>query len=192
MMLRHLLRGTLLLAVWASMAAAQGEPRNDARRDSLEARVRARMATMLRNQIGLNDEQIRRLQQTNRRFEGQRRELFDQERRVRGELRAALESGDSTQDARVAPLLDRTIQLQRQRLDLLEAEQKELATFLTPTQRARLFGLEEQMRRRMQEMRESRPNDGPRRGVPGAAPGARPGGPPGGPPGAGPRRPPPL
>lgn len=186
-MLRPLLSGALMLVVWASIGAAQGEPATDARRDSLEARVRARMATMLRNQIGLNDEQIRRLQQTNRRFEGQRRELFNAERRVRGELRAALESRDSTQDARVAPLLDRTIQLQRQRLDLLEAEQKELATFLTPTQRARLYGLEEQMRRRMQEMRDSRPGDGPRRGVPGA-PGVRPGGPPG----AGPRRPPPV
>jgi len=186
-MLRQVMRAGVLLAITVTMAGAQGEPRPDARRDSLEARVRARMTTMLREQIGLNDDQIRRLQQTNRRFEGQRRELFNEERRVRGELRAALESRDSVQDARVAPLLDRTIQLQRQRLDLLEAEQKELATFLTPTQRARLYGLEEQMRRRMQEMRDSRPGDGPRRGVPGA-PGVRPGGPPG----AGPRRPPPV
>lgn len=183
-MMRQLLLGTSLLALCASAAAAQAEPRADPRRDSLEARVRARMATMLRNEIGLNDEQIRRLQQTNRRFEGQRRELFNEERRVRGELRAALASGDSAQDARVAPLLDRTILLQRQRLDLVEAEQKELATFLSPTQRARLYGLEEQMRRRMQEMRESRPNVGPRRGVPGGRPG--------GPPNAGLRRPPPV
>lgn len=181
-----LLRSVMLLGLGATLASAQGEPTNDARRDSLEARVRARMATMLRNQVGLNDEQIRRLQQTNRRFEGQRRELFDQERRVRGELRSALESRDSSQDARVAPLLDRTIQLQRQRLDLLEAEQKELATFMTPTQRARLFGMEEQMRRRMQEMREARPANTPRRGPPGGPPGSAPGGAPGS------RRPPPV
>lgn len=175
MSMRAMLRSLLLLGFATTLVSAQGEPRNDARRDSLEARVRARMASMLREQVGLNDEQIRRLQQTNRRFEGQRRQLFDQERQVRGELRSALESRDSSQDARVAPLLDRTIQLQRQRLDLLEAEQKELATFLTPTQRARLYGMEEQMRRRMQEMREARPTNAPRRGPPGGPPGSAPG-----------------
>ena len=160
----------LLLGLSTSLATAQDAREGDARRDSLEARVRARMALMLRTQVGLDDEQIRRLQATNRRFEGQRRELFNQERRVRAELRSALAS-DSARDARIAPLLDRTIQLQRQRLDLLEAEQKELATFLTPTQRARLYGMEEQMRRRMQEMRDARPSEGNggRRGPPGAA-----------------------
>lgn len=159
----------LLLGLWVSLASAQDTRQRDAGRDSLEARVRARMAMMLRTQVGLDDEQIRRLQATSRRFEGQRRELFNRERRVRAELRAALES-DSARDARIAPLLDQTIQLQRQRLDLLEAEQKELATFLTPTQRARLYGMEEQMRRRMQEMRDARPSDGNagRRGQPGA------------------------
>lgn len=161
----------LLLGLWTTLATAQDTGQPDARRDSLEARVRARMTIMLRTQVGLDDEQIRRLQATNRRFEGQRRELFNRERRVRSDLRAALAS-DSARDARIAPLLDMTIQLQRRRLDLLEAEQKELATFLTPTQRARLYGMEEQMRRRMQEMRDARPSDGndngARRGQPGA------------------------
>jgi len=147
-------------------------PPSAAQRDSLEERVRARMAQMLRVQVGLSDDQIRRLQATNRRFEGQRRALFAQERQVRGELGRILESRDTTQDARLAVLLDQTIKLQRDRLDLLEAEQKELATFLTATQRARVFGIEEQIRRRMMEMRQE-PNAG-RPGVrrpPGATPG---------------------
>lgn len=172
-MMRRIVMVLVMLAAAGTAVAAQGNRQQDARRDSLEARVRARMAVMLRTQVGLNDDQITRLRAVNRRFEGQRRTLFEQERRVRSELRAAL-SADSAQDARIAPLLDRTIQLQRERLDLLEAEQKELATFMSPTQRARLYGMEEQMRRRMQEMRDSRPsNGGPdRRGTPG---GARPG-----------------
>lgn len=132
--------------------AAEGSPQ----RDSLEARVRARMAQMLRTQVGLNDEQIRRLQGVNRQFETQRRSLFEQERRTRIELRAAMEIGDSTQQERIGSLLDRTVALQRQRIDLIEAEQKELATFLTPLQRARLYGMEEQIRRRADEMREGR------------------------------------
>lgn len=184
MMLKQAMRASVLVLLLATGAAAQREP-DAGHRDSLEDRVRTRMAQVMRTQLGLNDEQVRRLQATNRRFEGQRRDLFEQERRVRIELRAAIEIGDSTQNARIGPLLDRTIQLQRERLDLLDAEQKELSNFLTPLQRARLYGFEEQMRRRVQEMREGggrSDNAGPTR---------RPmGGRPGGPPPSGTRRPP--
>lgn len=158
--IRRFIPAALALGLAVAPLQAQGARQQDPRRDSLEARVRERMAMMLRTQVGLNDEQIRRLQATNRRFEGQRRQMLEQERRVRMELRAAL-TADTASEARVAALLDQTIQLQRQRLDLLEAEQKELATFLTPSQRARLYGMEEQMRQRMNQMRDSRPNSNP-------------------------------
>jgi protein CpxP len=77
-----------------------------------------------------------------------------QEREVRMGLRQEIESGDTTRSAQVSALLDRMLVLQRQRLELVEAEQKELATFLTPVQRAKYFGMEEQIRRRVMEMRE--------------------------------------
>lgn len=166
MNVRLMLRALMPLMLLATTAVAQGraEP-TPAQRDSLEARVRTRMEQVLRTQLGLNDEQVRKLRETNQQFEGQRRQLFEQERRVRVELRAAIELGDSTQNARIGPLLDRTMQIQRERLTLQESEQRELATFLTPLQRAKLFGLEEQMRRRMQEMRENngRPGNEPQR-----------------------------
>jgi Spy/CpxP family protein refolding chaperone len=177
----------LVFGAVAMPAAAQDRPlppRDAAQRDTLENRLRQRMATMLRNQLGMNDEQIRRFQATNRRFEAQRVGLFNQEREVRGELRQLIEGGDTTQYQRIGTLLDRTIQLQRQRIDLQEAEQKELATFLNPSQRARLYGIEEQLRRRMDSLREGPPGGG-RMEPPPMRPGARPGG-------AGMRRPPPV
>ena len=167
-----LLSAALLVGA-ASVADAQGRPTRPAsqsERDSLEARVQQRMVQMLRTQLGLNAEQMRQLQAANRQFEGQRRALFEQERRVRIDLRLVMAQGDSADPARIAALLDRTLVLQRQRLDLVEAEQKELATFLTPMQRARLFGMEEQIRRRMMEMREQGPPS--RRPPDGATPGA--------------------
>lgn len=176
----------ILVGAVALPATAQDRPqspRDAAQRDSLEQRVRQRMAMMLRTQLGMNDEQIRRFQATNRRFEAQRVGLFNQEREVRGELRGLIEGGDTTQYQRIGTLLDRTIQLQRQRIDLQEAEQKELATFLNPVQRARLYGIEEQLRRRMESMREGPPGGG-RMDPPPMRPGGRPGG-------AGIRRPPP-
>ena len=157
-------------------------PRDAAQRDTLEARLRMRMTQMHRNQLGMNDEQIRRFQATNRRFEAQRVGLFNQEREVRGELRQLIESADTTQHQRIGTLLDRTIQLQRQRIDLQESEQKELATFLNPVQRARLYGIEEQLRRRMEGLRDGPPGGG-RMDPPPMRPGGRPGG-------AGIRRPP--
>lgn len=179
-LLRRWMIGCGLAALCAGPMAVPaqepGPPPPAGQRDSLEARVRARMTQMMRNQLGLNDEQVRRLQVANRRFEGQRRQLLERERQVRLELRAALAAGDSASQPRVGELLDRTLQLQRQRLELVEAEQKEFATFLTPVQRARLFGLQEQLQRRMTELREQGPPPGaPRRpGAPMPRAGRRP------------------
>lgn len=182
---RRVSMAVAVLIVGAASASAQDRPqppRDAGQREVLEQRVRERMAQMLRTQLGMNDEQIRRLQATNRRFEAQRVGLFNQEREVRGELRGLIESGDTTQYQRIGTLLDRTMQLQRQRIDLQEAEQKELATFMNPMQRARLYGIEEQLRRRMDALRDGPPGGGRMNPPP-----MRPGGPPGG---AGLRRPP--
>lgn len=177
----RLFRGLLALAVLAAAAPTLGaqDPAPATERDSLEARVRVRMGQMLKTQLGLSDEQVRRLQATNQRFAGPRRQLIGEERQVRGDLRRALERGGDT--TVVGGLLDRVLDLERRRLALAEEEQRELATFLTPVQRARLFGMEEQLRRRMMEMRQDRQDDGRR-------PSRRPDGPPP----VAPRRPPPA
>lgn len=124
----------------------------DPARDSLEERVRVRMESMLRTQLGLSDAQMERLRGTNARFEQRRRVLFQREREARASLRDLMRTRDTTRHAEAGELLDRVVAVQRQRAELAEEEQKELATFLTPIQRARYFGMEEQIRRRVQEM----------------------------------------
>lgn len=126
---------------------AQGVPR-----ESLEARVRSRMTQVVRTQLGLTDEQARRLAATNQRLDGRRRALVNQEREARASLRVQLDRGDSANAAQVSTLLDRMLQLQRSRLELMEEEQRDLATFLTPVQRARFLGLQEQVRQRLEGM----------------------------------------
>ena len=161
-------------------ARGQAAPPQGAFRDSLEERVRVRMGQVMRARLGLNDAQMRQLMATNRRFEMQKRELVQQERDVRSGLRDELASGDNTRDAQIAALLDRMVAVQRRRIDLIEAEQMELATFLSPTQRARFFGMEEQVRRRVEEMRDEGARNQQQRQTP----------PPRRPPAAGTRRPP--
>lgn len=185
MTMRNLFRALFVataLVAPATVATAQApSPPPSAERDSLERRVRVRMSQILKTQLGLSDDQMRKLQAANGRFEVRRRELFQQERNVRSELREAMRTGDTTDNATISSLLDRMIAVQRQRVDLMESEQRELATFLTPIQRARYFGMEEQIRRRVMEMR-----DGDRQGQPQRRPG-----PPGGPQRGDGKRPPP-
>jgi hypothetical protein len=129
----------------------------------LEARVRQELARVVRRQLALDNQQMRSLQQTDQKFEQQRRALMRDERDSRVSLRTALE--DSTADqAKIAQYLDRLIQIQRRRVDLLEAEQKELGGFLTPKQRAQYFALRERVMRRLAELQS--PPDGGRRGGP--------------------------
>ncbi len=187
-----------LLALGASgtVAGAQ-DPRRPpaAERDSLEARVRQRMGEVVRLQLGLNNDQMRKLGEANRRLDVQRRALLRRERDVRIDLRDEIQSGDTTRQAQVARLLDQLLGVQRERFEQLEAQQRELGTFLTPIQRARYFAIEEQIRGRMMEMREEgmRPPVGGGVGRPGGmtpggmTPGGRPGM--GGPPRGGARPP---
>ena len=123
-------------------------------RAALEQQVRARLGQMMKKQMGLTDAQMSKLQETNRKFDEKRRLLVDQERDVRMSLRDEMLNPDSSRSAQVSGLLDRVVRVQRQRVDLLEQEQKELSGFLTPLQRAKYYGAEEQMRRRMQNMRQ--------------------------------------
>lgn len=188
------LAGALLAGVAAPVLRAQETPPPPpADRDLLEQRVRQRMAQVIQRQVGLTDEQMRRLGVANRKFEQQQRDLFVRERQVRLGLRDELALADTSRQAQVSRLIDQMLQIQRQRVDLLEAEQRELATFMTPQQRARYFGMQEQIRRRVEEMRDQggRPGPGGEAGAPGGA--RRPGGvlgPPGGGVRGGVRRPP--
>ena len=137
----------------AGPAHAQG----GANRGRLEQQVRERIGRVVQQQLGLTDAEAQRLQQVNQRYEAQRRDLVRQEREARVGLRRELQRGDSADQARTDTLLGALLQLQRRRLELVQAEQRDLAQFLTPVQRARYLALQDQMRRRVEEMRQ-RPN----------------------------------
>jgi len=145
-------------------AGGQGQQR------ALEMQFRQRLAEVVRRRLNLNDNQMRQLGQTNDKFERERMRLLRDERRVRQALRQEVLAGDSADQTKVAGLIDEAFKIQRQRLDVTESEQKELAGFMTPTQRAQYFGIQDELRRRMEQMREQRQQ---RRGAAGLGP-ARP------------------
>ena len=161
----------LALAVVApSLSAQPNEPPGpNPRREMLEQRLRERTGDLVKRRLQLSDVQMKQLQASNQQFEQQRGSLLMREREIRRSLRQEILAGEKANQSRVAQLLDQTMQLERQRLDLVQNEQRELAKFLTPIQRAKLFGLQNELRRRAQELRagpmqrRNAPPGGPRR-----------------------------
>ncbi len=169
---RCTMRWTLALAVmsgalaapWRAMSAqvagqlqtpAAGSPEE---RAQLEQQFRHQLAQIVKERLQLSDDQFRKLVETNQRYEGQRRDLVKQERDILLGLRSEQQSATPNQQ-RVSQLIDQRLQIEQQRLAITQQEQRELGTFLTPVQRAQYGALQEQIRRRLQEIRRRRLED---------------------------------
>jgi hypothetical protein len=154
MKFRTIAFGALLVSATAGaqeeQSRRQGFPRD---RDAMQQRFQQRFAEVVRDKVGLNDDQMSKLTELNRRFESKRRDIFMRDRDIRIGLRDELADGVTPNDERVKKLLDDQLRVQRERIDLMEAEQSELSQFMSPTQRARYFGIQEQMRRKVDELR---------------------------------------
>ena len=121
-------------------------------RAQLERRFRQMLYQVTRRRVGLSDAQMNRLMPINQRFETERRGIQRQERETRLALRDAMRDSTHADQARITSYLDRLVDLQRQRVELVAREQRDLAEFMTPLQRARYTALQEQVRRRIEQM----------------------------------------
>jgi len=152
-------KGSLLLTTMAlSLSAAPvfsqavAAPTTKADRPALEQQFRERVAALTKDRVGLTDAQMTQLQQSNARFAPQLAQVAAQERETRRQLRQEMTAAGQPNQQKVSDLLDASIRLQKQRISIVEAEQKELARFMTPVQRARYIALQGQFRRRAQEL----------------------------------------
>jgi periplasmic protein CpxP/Spy len=158
---------TLILA---SLAGAQPPSRAvNPNRAALEQQWRERSAQLAKQKLGLTDDQLTQLEQSNARFAPRLNQLALQDRETRRQLRLEMTAGSQANQQHVSALLDSSISLQKQRIAVVEEQQKDLARFLTPTQRAGYIALQAQVRRRAQELQ--RKNNGrgaiaPMRGMP--------------------------
>ena len=153
-MMKQMLRFTILavIALPAALSAQAVSPPQQSNRTALEQQFRERTARLTKQRLGLTDAQLDRLEKTNARFAPQLRQLGAQERDIRQQLRQEMMAGNSANQQRVSDLLDGAIRIQKQRIAIVEAEQKELAGFLTPVQRARYIALQAQFRKRAEEL----------------------------------------
>ena len=144
--------------VVATTAGAQQLPpaRTDSGTAALQARVRQRVAAVVKQRLNLTDDQMRQLAAVNANYDGRRRALLAQERDARVAVRAELQRGESADQKRVETAIADLFRVQRSRIDLAEQEQRDLAKFLQPSQRAGYLALQEQLRRRVEQMRQRR------------------------------------
>jgi hypothetical protein len=146
----------VLFALFATAIAAGAQrpgPAPEGNRPALEQQFRERAAKLAKERLGLTDAQLQKLEQSNARFAPQLRQLAVQEREIRGQLTQEMRAGNSANQQHVSELLDASLRLQKQRIAVVEAEQKELAGFLTPVQRARYIFLQQQFKKRADELR---------------------------------------
>jgi hypothetical protein len=139
----------------AAQAIGQRTP-DSAGRARLESAIRRGFAKAARRRVGLTDAQINQLAPIMQRYEAQRRQLLREERDARTSLRTEMRNEQTANATKVDQLLRSLIDIQKRRIQLVEAEQRDFATVMTPLQRAKFMALQEQVRRRLEEMRQRR------------------------------------
>src|SRR5437762_10704629 len=140
----------------APSASLQRAPDSAAGRARLEGAVRRGFARMVRQRVGLSDQQMSQLSSITTRYEGQRRALQLDERGARVALRDALRNERTADSKQVDRLLQRMLDVQKERVALVESAQRELSTIMTPIQRAKYLALQEQVRRRLEQLQQQR------------------------------------
>lgn len=131
-------------------AGRGGMPRAGADRP-MPDQFQDRFVKVLRERIALTDDQITKWRAWNQKFDPERRALWAEERQLRRVFVEELARGVTPNEAKLTEALDRWPVLQQKRLALVERENKELATFLKPVQRARFFALQDDVTRGFQE-----------------------------------------
>ena len=140
----------------ATQASAQQAPPRDTADTALQTRVRQRLAAVVKQRLELTDDQMRQLGAVNANYESRRRSLMSDERNARVTVRGELQRGKQADQKRVESALADLFRIQHARIDLAEQEQRDLAKFMQPSQRAGYLALQEQFRRRVEQMRKRR------------------------------------
>ena len=136
-------------------AGRAGQPAANPKQQALAKQVRQAFRGVVRKQLALNDEQVKKLNEVDDRFQLQRNEVNRDERQALLALKGALEDTSGNPDqAKVDEYMSRLVKAQHRRADILESEQKDLSGFLTPVQRAKYFALRDQLNRRIAQLRQ--------------------------------------
>lgn len=155
-----------------SPAAAQSRQQrlNPAQRQAPETSAQTRVlvdrfSRRAADALRLDDAGARRLNEELRRFLDERQELMRRRRALRQELDRVVR-GTPADESRVGELLEELMRIELRQAELNIEEQRRLAEFMTPLQRARLLYLRQRLAQQaIRTPRERADTDPPPRGV---------------------------
>ena len=147
---------TVLAGVAAPVHAQEPGPTRP-RLEELRWRVRERVAQRIQQDLKLSPDQMQRLRATVGTYAGRRRDLEARQRDLRQALGGQLRPGVAATPDSVAHLTDRLLDVRVRYAESFREEQRELARYLDPVQRAKLMLLRDRLTNRAQEFRRRRP-----------------------------------
>jgi protein CpxP len=151
----------LMIALACAIAAPLGaQGGGDSTQRPLVQALQRRVLEVVQRTLGASDDQMRQLVEVNRKYEGERRALNQRDRAARQTIRAEVLRDSLADQNMVGRMLDELVDVQKQRLDVFGREQRDLARFLTPVQRAKYATLQEGLRKKVEQLRQQRQENG--------------------------------
>jgi protein CpxP len=158
-----------IAVLWAIPVTAQDSSgtADSAGRERLQRQIAERFGQVVQRQLGLTNAQMERLRTTEQRFRPQRQAITRRQVLVRTSLQAQMRPGEAADADSVRKLMAALQENRAELLHLDEEQDREMAAYLTPVQRARYQFLRERLMRRLQDVRRERrmdrqPGRGPR------------------------------
>jgi hypothetical protein len=148
---------TIALAGIAAPLQAQDPGPARPRVEELRRRVRERVAQRIQEDLKLSPDQMERLRATVGTYAGRRRDLEAHQRELRRALGGQLRPGVAAAPDSVARLTDGLLDVRVRYAESFRDEQRELARYLDPVQRAKLMVLRDRLTNRVQAFRRRRP-----------------------------------
>jgi len=146
--------------IFALAASVRAQDVTDTSQRPLVQALQRRVYEVTQRTLEASDDQMRQLQEVNRSYQSERRALNQKDREARETIRAEVLRDSLADQNRVARMLDQLVDVQRQRIDIFAREQRDLARFLSPVQRAKYATLQEGLRRKVEQLRQRRQENG--------------------------------
>jgi hypothetical protein len=111
-------------------------------RAAFEREFRERLEKLVREQLALNDDKMRQLREVTNKFQPEHKALADREFALAAELKKETAREETANQSRISEILDEMFDLRLEREMVVRAEQRDLARYFTPWQRAKYLGIQ--------------------------------------------------
>lgn len=134
----------------------------------MRQQIEQRFAQQIQANLGLRDEQAVKLRATFNTYAPKRRAMEQEERAIKRGLQGQLRPGIAANSDSVAKLVDRLLEVKVAYAQSFVDENREMAAYLTPVQRAQFQVMRERLMARIEEIRQQRQQQFRQQGATGA------------------------